>query len=62
VIIDAKGTSYIAMDVLEMIQDFANIRALEEDIKVQLVGFRTSYKDYETNQTSHVSIDHRRSM
>lgn len=62
VIIDAKGTSYIAMDVLEMIQDFANIRASEEDIDVQLVGFRTSYSDYESDQNSHISIDHRRSM
>ena len=27
VTIDARGTSYITMDVLEMIQDFANVRA-----------------------------------
>ena len=59
---DAKGTSYITTDVLEMIQDFANIRAKEEDIDVELIGFRTSYRDYEEDQHSHVSIDHRRSM
>ncbi|MGS0748140.1 SulP family inorganic anion transporter [Halpernia sp. GG3] len=59
---DAKGTSYITTDVLEMIQDFANIRAKEEDIEVELIGFRTSYRDYEEDQHSHVSIDHRRSM
>ena len=62
VIIDAKGTSYIATDVLEMIQDFANIRAKEEDIVVELLGFKTSYKDYETDEDSHIVITHRRAM
>ena len=59
---DAKGTSYITIDVLEMIQDFANIRAKEEDIEVELIGFRTSYRDYEEDQHSHITIDHRRAM
>ncbi len=62
VIIDAKGTSYITSDVLEMIQDFANIRAKEEDIQVELIGFRTNYSDYAQNHHSHVTIDHRRAM
>jgi MFS superfamily sulfate permease-like transporter len=64
VTIDAKGTSYIANDILEMIQDFANIRAKEEDITVRLVGFRTSnsYQDYTKDKDSHVVIEHRRAM
>lgn len=62
VVIDAKSTSYIATDVLEMIQDFANVRAKEEGIQVQLVGFRTNYRDYAMNQHSHINIDHRRAM
>lgn len=62
VTIDARGTSYIATDVLEMIQDFANIRAKEEDINVELLGFKTSYKDYETDEDSHILITHRRAM
>jgi len=62
VIIDATTTSYIATDVLEMIQDFANIRAKEEDIDVQLMGFKTSYRDYETDEDSHIIITHRRAM
>ncbi|MEI7486330.1 MAG: SulP family inorganic anion transporter [Chryseobacterium sp.] len=62
VIIDARGTSYIATDVLEMIQDFANIRAKEEDINVELLGFKTSYKDYETDEDSHILITHRKAM
>ncbi|CEJ68278.1 C4-dicarboxylic acid transporter DauA [Chryseobacterium oranimense G311] len=62
VTIDARGTSYITTDVLEMIQDFANIRAKEEDINVELIGFKTSYKDYETDEDSHILITHRRAM
>ncbi|MDR2236247.1 MAG: SulP family inorganic anion transporter [Chryseobacterium sp.] len=62
VTIDARGTSYIATDVLEMIQDFANIRAKEEDIDVELLGFKTSYTDYERDEDSHILITHRRAM
>ncbi|WPO83056.1 SulP family inorganic anion transporter [Chryseobacterium sp. JJR-5R] len=62
VTIDARGTSYIATDVLEMIQDFANIRAKEEDIKVELLGFKTSYRDYETNEDSHIIVTHTKAM
>lgn len=62
VTIDARGTSYIATDVLEMIQDFANIRAKEEDITVELLGFKTSYRDYERDEDSHIIITHKRAM
>lgn len=62
VIIDARVTSYIATDVLEMIQDFANVRAKEENIDVELIGFKTSYRDYEEDQHSHIVITHRRAM
>ncbi|KAA5538121.1 SulP family inorganic anion transporter [Paenimyroides baculatum] len=62
VIIDARTTSYITTDVLEMIQDFANVRAKEENIDVELIGFKTSYRDYENDQDSHVSITHKRAM
>ncbi|WP_346983856.1 SulP family inorganic anion transporter [Chryseobacterium sp. POE27] len=62
VIIDAKGTSYITTDVLEMIQDFANIRAKEEDINVELLGFKTSYRDYERDEDSHIVVTHKRAM
>ncbi|PKF75411.1 SulP family inorganic anion transporter [Chryseobacterium sp. PMSZPI] len=62
VTIDARDTSYITTDVLEMIQDFANIRAKEEDINVELLGFKTSYRDYERSQDSHILITHKRAM
>lgn len=58
VTIDATATSYITTDVLELIQDFANVRAKEENITVNLVGFKTSYKEYEENQNSHINITH----
>ncbi len=60
--IDARTTSYITTDVLEMIQDFANVRAKEDNIMVELIGFKTSYRDYESDQDSHILITHRRAM
>ena len=44
VTIDARSTSYITTDVVEMIQDFANVRAKEDGINVTWFGFKTSYK------------------
>lgn len=62
VCIDASSTSYIATDILEMIQDFANIRAKEDDIEVQLIGFKTSYKEFDEDSDSHIIVAHRRAM
>lgn len=62
VCIDARSTSYIATDILEMIQEFANIRAKEENIEVTLTGFKTSYQEYAEDQDSHVIIAHRRAI
>lgn len=62
VCIDARSTSYIATDILEMIQDFANIRAKEENIEVRLIGFKTSYQEYAEDESSHIIIAHRRAM
>lgn len=62
VIFDARQTAYIATDVLEMIQEFANVRAVEEDIEVELLGFKTSYRDYESDENSHIVITHTRAM
>jgi MFS superfamily sulfate permease-like transporter len=59
---DARETAYIATDILEMIQEFANVRAIEDDIEVELLGFKTSYKDYETNENSHIVITHTRAI
>lgn len=45
-----------------MIQEFANIRAKEEDIEVRLIGFKTSYQEYADDEDSHIIIAHRRAM
>ena len=62
VIINARKTSYISDDILEMIEDFANVRAVEENIDVSLEGFKTSYREYENDQHSHVKITHKRAI
>lgn len=51
VVINASDTVYIAHDVLDLIQEFASIRALEENIKVKLKGFKKVYEldDIEDN-------------
>ncbi|WP_312075166.1 SulP family inorganic anion transporter [Chryseobacterium sp.] len=59
---DATQTAYIATDVLEMIQEFANVRAVEDDIEVELLGFKTSYRDYESDENSHIIITHTKAI
>ncbi|NAW52022.1 SulP family inorganic anion transporter [Elizabethkingia argentiflava] len=59
VTINAKRTSYIATDVLELLQEFANVTAKENNITVKLIGFRT---DYRKINEPHVVIEHRRSI
>lgn len=44
VVIDASDTAYIDFDVLEIIRDFAGIKAVAKNIKVSLVGFRERYE------------------
>lgn len=43
VIINASDTVYIAHDVQDMISEFITIKAVEENIKVELVGFKEAY-------------------
>ncbi len=44
VIIDAVDSVYIDHDILELIKEFQEIKAVERNIKVELVGFREEYK------------------
>jgi len=44
VIIDASDTVYIAHDVLDLIQEFRDIKAPEQDITVTLTGFKEEYE------------------
>ncbi len=43
VIIDASHTEYIDFDVLDVIRDFAETHAPENNIKISLIGFKDSY-------------------
>jgi MFS superfamily sulfate permease-like transporter len=59
VIIDASQTVYIAHDVLDLIQEFKDIRAIEDNIEVKLVGFKKAYDLENTEDDApHVFFDH----
>jgi len=59
VIIDAKDTVYIAHDILDLINEFKTTRAIDDNIKVKLIGFKKEYALENTNETqNHVSIEH----
>lgn len=60
VIIDASDTEYIAHDVLDLIQEFASIKASDENIKVTLKGFKTVYQLNDLDDLhNHVNIEKR---
>jgi MFS superfamily sulfate permease-like transporter len=44
VIIDASGALYIDHDVLELIREFKEIKTVEREIRLELVGFKPEYK------------------
>lgn len=60
IIIDASRTTYLATDVLELIQEFTNVRAKEENIKVELIGFKTSYE--EGHHSTNIVVEHSRTI
>lgn len=57
--IDASRTTYIAHDVLELIEDFANHSAREDKIELTLLGFKTSYKDHFKTKHAYVTLKHK---
>jgi MFS superfamily sulfate permease-like transporter len=56
VIINAADTVYIAHDVLDLIEEFKEVRAVEENISVNLVGFKNAYNLDNSEDFEHVSI------
>ena len=56
VVIDASDTVYIAHDVLDLIEEFKNIRAVEDEIEVKLIGFKSAYNLDNTEEGQHVSL------
>ncbi|SDI13471.1 Sulfate permease, MFS superfamily [Flavobacterium omnivorum] len=59
VIIDAKDTVYIAHDILDLIHEFKTTRAMDDNIKVKLRGFKKAYQLENTiDSQNHVTIEH----
>lgn len=56
VTIDASKSTYIAHDVLELIQEFANFQAKERNIKLNLIGFKASYSEATEESDPHVRL------
>lgn len=60
VIINAEDTVYIAHDVLDLIDEFKNIRAVDEGISVELIGFKDAYNLENTEIFENtVTIEHK---
>lgn len=59
VIINASDTVYIAHDILDSIKEFKEIRAVEKNIDVTLIGFKEEYQlDNTETDIRKVSIEH----
>jgi MFS superfamily sulfate permease-like transporter len=59
VIINAQDTVYIAHDILDLIQEFKTTRALDENIKVKLKGFKKAYQLENTTEIPNkVTFEH----
>lgn len=57
VVINASDTVYIAHDVLDLIDEFKNIRAKDENIEVALIGFKEAY-ELENTPMKNVFVSH----
>lgn len=59
VIIDASETVYIAHDILDLIHEFKTTRAIDENIKVKLKGFKKAYNlENSIESPNKVSFEH----
>ncbi|OXA88722.1 SulP family inorganic anion transporter [Flavobacterium hercynium] len=59
VIINAEDTEYIAHDVLDLIREFKETRAVDDNIKVKLKGFKDAYElENSPEGSNHVKIEH----
>lgn len=57
VIINASDTVYIAHDVLDLIEEFRKVKAVDENIDVTLVGFKNAY-ELDNTVGKHVFMEH----
>lgn len=59
VVINASDTVYIAHDVLDLIEEFKSINAVEKNIEVSLIGFKQAYElENSNNENNHVFMEH----
>ncbi|WP_309641356.1 SulP family inorganic anion transporter [Flavobacterium sp.] len=59
VIINAHDTVYIAHDILDLIREFKTTRAIDENIKVKLKGFKKAYQLQNTEESMNkVTFEH----
>ncbi len=56
--IDATRSSYIATDVLDLISEFANHRAKEMNIRIELIGFKTNCQSDDKGDFTPMVIKH----
>jgi MFS superfamily sulfate permease-like transporter len=58
IIIDASASKYIDFDVLDIIRDFYNTRAADNNIEMSLIGFKEIYDlpVVEKQEDSHAEI------
>lgn len=60
VVINAHDTVYIAHDILDLIREFKTTRAIDENIKVKLKGFKEAYHLENTDEIpNHVTFSHK---
>lgn len=57
VVINASDTVYIAHDVLDLIEEFRKVKAVDENIDVTLVGFKNAY-ELDNTVGQHVFMEH----
>lgn len=58
--INAEKAIYIASDILELLEDFTNVYAQENNIQVRLKGFKYDYEHQEGVEHTHVRVEHKR--
>ncbi|MDH2997807.1 hypothetical protein A1D22_00460 [Pasteurellaceae bacterium LFhippo2] len=57
--INAERALYIASDVLELLEDFTNVYAQENNIQVKLRGFKYDYEHQEGVEHTNVRVEHK---
>ena len=62
VTLDATASSYIASDVLDLVEEFANLTAKDRNIEVKLIGFKTSYMDEDEDGFTPLIVKHHASI